>query len=395
MASDEPNIASPSFPAIPADVPIGMPRPAVRGFTLPPDPTVIAPTQGPVTAPAPPPVQIPDGDPADVAKLLASRLVPTQAAASDLVKQLDTDLAQAVEDCRLHPAHNYSQLVPFAVKIGGLLERKQRLTAKAAGSENDGPIDVASDATAVIRGVAKFSDGEILRSARHQQIAAMRNELAQAERLLQSTVNFFPTGRDPVATEQQLRAQLEQLLQGKQQAALRLAEIDGTGDSGRAAALAPAIKAAGGIDVIAKTLSKSMSPGAQQPAIAETENCISLLDLLLGGIDPATAKAANLRAERAQLVARAKTLRDSDGADRKSRATQLLTGASTGDLGLLSTLAAIADQVGPDFATAVKNARGTDDDLVAVVRSIISADKLRHARVAAMQAIHRQRMSGH
>jgi hypothetical protein len=348
----------------------------------------------PETPPAPP-VPIPPGNPLEASRLIAARAVPTGPAIQTALSQITIDLDAAIEGCRLHPAEQMHGLRPFILRVAGLLERRASLTAKSQGIELEQPSDVAPETHAIVRSIARWADGEALRDVRIQLIERLQSELDASRRLTQTAI--VNPGRSstqtPIAQEAALQARLQDLLESARETQERLTALDG-GDANRAVELAPTINAQKGVDELSKRLWPLLPTLDDRGHVAATAADIASAQAQLNAVDPATHRAAALRATLERLQGMAKHLQDLDSADRQARAKGLLAAAASGQLGALAALAPFAARIGDALAQAVALARGTDADLVLVIRELITADHTHRAKLAGAKDALRKRMTG-
>ena len=385
-SSTEPrdNIASPSNPALPPDVAaqVGIPRPAVGSFILPPEQAVLRQHEGPVTIPAPPPREIPPGMPSAVAGVLAASVVG--AIDADVVQklaQLDTDLMAAIEAARIYPNDRLQGLVPVVQSVGWLLQRRAALIAKQSGKPPATAAAVASECCASVLSVARFSSGDGLRVERARRLGSLKSELAQCESSLQSLLAFPPhTHGGAMAQEAMVKERTTALLELKRRLTDRIVALDGSGPTDRGKLVGKAIAQAGGASKLAVLIGRAMPADHRSREIDSLIEKVSRIDGQLASIDPDSERAGMLRDQRAQLARQRAHIASASLEARQLMAAKLLADATAGSLDALGALAPFAADVSSDLAAAVAQARGTDDDLAIVTGEILFVAELARDR---------------
>jgi hypothetical protein len=234
---------------------VGVPRPAVRAFTLPHGAPLPPPSPGTIQHP---PVEIPEGDALVVGERLAAARVPTADAAALRLGQIARDLEQAVDDARCHPAEHRSSLTNFTAFVGQLLAEQATLRRKI-GSD-PGPA-VEAEAYRLVTSIRGFSDGSVIRAHRSLLAGYLQSDLAACESKLQSLLSPGHSAMGALQHEAVTRAAAQGLLTTKAQLLARITSLDATGDEARGSIMQTAISAAGGSAAVVAKLAPAL-PGA-------------------------------------------------------------------------------------------------------------------------------------
>lgn len=375
-------------PTFPSDL-VGVSRPAVGAVTLPAaEPDHRRPYAQTVVHAA---VPIPDGKPDEVATALAAQRHPTGDAVTQRLAQIARDIPQAIEDCRLHHADSNQGLVSFTQRIGSLLSEQRRLRIKN-GLEPGEPAD--SEATRIVLSIQRWSDGDAVRAHRAKTVAMLTAEIRQADSSLQSCMAPGHSTGGPLVNEAALKQRAEALLTHKGQLEKRLALINAGGDGKRAALMANAVTAAGGLKAVAAKIAPLLAAAPGRSGSEALNAQIAQVTQGLSSVDGATQRAQGLRDELARLQTQLRQITSADAFDRSKRAQELVRGCSDGSLDALAQVQQHAAIVSAPFESAVREACGSGSDLTATIAEIIAAHQLELVAIADRKEAQRVKMAG-
>lgn len=343
----------------------------------------VLPTAAPSAVPADPPmdIRIPDGDPAAGALALLAAVRPdAPSILAARIAGIDADLADQVEVYRLNTALPF---VGFIRTVGRAVRLRATLRARAGIPS---PATPSAEVLALAQAVRRWRTSPELKAERSRIVARLRGELARVERDIRADCDGFARGvvlgiggegRHHRATglvhqHDEFLRRSEGSLRRRASILGRLGRLDAQGDRGRAAAAAPAIEAAGGVDAVAEALAPAMeSPAAAE--LARVRGQVKALADQIAAIDPETRRAADLARRREVFEARIPALTATAAGERKQAAGSMVAAALTGGLDAIAALASAVGPIFPELAGALEVLRGGEEALAAVVDELVNA----------------------